>query len=198
MNWNRIKKVITGAGLVSALLLGPGSLFKTTAMADDHARSGGAPQSRDSRRDGDRNVPRGGDRNVPQGDRNWRPDGDRGRNGDQNWRRDGDRGRDWDRGRGGYVYTYPRTYPYGGGGYYGGPYGGYYGGGGYGGGNLGYWEQKGYSDGHNRGREDARSGRYPTPNNSEHFRNGNAAYRQGFARGYQVGFGQYGGGYGRY
>src|SRR5215831_18673344 len=66
---------------------------------------------------------------------------------------------------------------------------------GYGG---GYWEQKGYRDGLDRGREDARSHRRPDPNNSEHFRNGNGAYRAGFARGYRVGYGQYRGyGYGR-
>jgi|SRR5215471_18059841 len=117
--------------------------------------------------------------------------------------------------RGGYVYTYPRTYPYGGyyggyrggygGGYYGGyPGGGYYGGypggyyGGSGSGSFSYWQQRGYRDGLDRGREDARSGRYPTPNNSEHFRDGNGAYRQGFARGYQIGYQQYGRYYGRY
>src|SRR5215467_6593793 len=96
--------------------------------------------------------------------------------------------------RGGYVYTYPRTYPYGG--YYGGYPGGYYGGSGSG--SFSYWQQRGYRDGLDRGREDARSGRYPTPNNSEHFRDGNGAYRQGFARGYQIGYQQYGRYYGRY
>src|SRR5215831_15920875 len=181
MNSNRIRKVVAGAGLIAALLVGPAGAFKTTAMAQDR------DHDRDGRRD----------------DRAWRRDRDR------NWHRDGDRDRDrnWDRRGPGYVYvpprvyTYPRTYPYGG--YYGGPGGGYYGGpgGGYygsGSGNFGYWEQKGYRDGLNRGGEDARSGRYPTPNNSEHFRNGNAAYRQGFARGYQVGYRQYAGGYGRF
>jgi len=64
---------------------------------------------------------------------------------------------------------------------------------GYGG---GYWEQKGYRDGLDRGREDARSHRRADPNNSEHFRNGNGAYRAGFARGYRVGYSQYRG-YGR-
>jgi hypothetical protein len=168
---------------MAAVLVGPAGVFSTTAMAQDRNHD------RDGRRD----------------DRNWRRDGDRDRNwrrgdGDRNWRRDGDRDRNWDRGRG-YVYTYPRTYPYGGyyggpnGGYYGGPYGGYYGSGS---GDFGYWQQKGYRDGLNRGQEDARSGRYPTPNNSEHFRNGNAAYRQGFAQGYQVGYRQYGGGYRRF
>ena len=87
--------------------------------------------------------------------------------------------------------------PYANGGYYG-PYGnrgygGYYGGG-YGSDSVAH----GYRDGFNRGGEDARDGRYPTPNNSEHFRNGNPAYRAGFARGYQAGFGQYAGGYGGY
>ena len=96
--------------------------------------------------------------------------------------------------RGGYGGGYYEGYP--GGGYYGGYPGGYYGG--YGNGSFSYWQQKGYHDGLNRGREDASSGRYPTPNNSEHFRNGNAAYRQGFARGYQIAFQQYGGYYGRY
>src|SRR5215813_9497680 len=98
--------------------------------------------------------------------------------------------------RGGYVYTYPRTYPYGGyyGGYRGGYGGGYYGGSGSG--SFSYWQQRGYRDGLDRGREDARSGRYPTPNNSEHFRDGNGAYRQGFARGYQIGYQQYGRYYG--
>jgi hypothetical protein len=150
MNWNRIKKTVAGAGLLSGLLLGAGGVFGTTAMAQDRCYP--------------RPYPNGGYYGGPYG---------------------GYRG-----GYGGY-----------GGGYggYGGGYGGYGGGyyGGYGGGSFSYWQQRGYRDGLDRGREDARSGRYPTPNNSEHFRNGNAAYRQGFARGYQIGFGQYGY-YGRY
>lgn len=80
--------------------------------------------------------------------------------------------------------------PYGNGGYYGGNYGGGY----YGSDSVAH----GFRDGFNRGREDARDGRYPTPNNSEHFRNGNPAYRSGFARGYQAGFRQAAGGYGGY
>jgi hypothetical protein len=99
-----------------------------------------------------------------------------------------------------YAYTYPRTYPYGGygnGGYgsYSGGYGGYgnYGGG-YGGGYNNSEVQRGYYDGLNRGQEDARSRRSPNPNNSSHFRSGNAAYREGFRRGYDVGYRQYGGG----
>ena len=104
------------------------------------------------------------------GERDWRGNGDRG------WRG----GRD-DRYRGGYVYTVPVPRPYG---YYG-PYAGssfVY----------GTLEARGYRDGLNRGIEDARSGRYGDPNNSEHFRDGGPAYRAGFARGYNVGYGEYG------
>ncbi|MBK8315512.1 MAG: hypothetical protein IPL01_16430 [Acidobacteria bacterium] len=70
-----------------------------------------------------------------------------------------------------------------------------YGYGGYGNGNYGYNNgemQKGYRDGLDRGQEDARSRRTSTPNNSQHFRNGSAAYREGFSRGYFEGYRQYG------
>ncbi len=70
-----------------------------------------------------------------------------------------------------------------------------YGYGGYGNGNYGYNNgemQKGYRDGLDRGQEDARSRRAATPNNSQHFRNGSAAYREGFSRGYFEGYRQYG------
>lgn len=71
---------------------------------------------------------------------------------------------------------------------------GYYNNGGYYGGGYGYNSaevQKGYRDGLDRGQEDARSRRNPTPYNSEHFRNGSAAYREGFSRGYNAGYRQY-------
>src|SRR5437588_2099764 len=74
----------------------------------------------------------------------------------------------------GYPYGYDNRYGYGN--------------------NYGYNNaeaQQGYRDGLTRGREDAQSRRTPTPNNSQHFREGNAAYRQGFARGYQEGYQQY-------
>jgi len=54
-------------------------------------------------------------------------------------------------------------------------------------------QQRGYRDGLNRGQEDARSRRSFNPNNSSHFKNGNAAYREGFRRGYLQGYPQRGG-----
>ncbi len=60
--------------------------------------------------------------------------------------------------------------------------------------NNGYYaaqRDKGFRDGYDRGREDAEDHRYPNPNNSEHFRNGNPAYRDGFRYGYQRGYREY-------
>ena len=54
-------------------------------------------------------------------------------------------------------------------------------------------ELDGYNDGLNRGREDARDHRRFDPNNSEHFRDGDGEYREGFRRGYAAGFRQYDG-----
>jgi hypothetical protein len=135
---------------------------------------------------------------------------------EEEWRRvhEWGQGGRWVRENGQWVYRgYGYGAPYYRSGYYGpyAPTGGYYGGygypgdsgygypgyGGYGGypagygDRGGYWESKGYRDGLNRGQEDARSHRTPNPNNSEHFRNGNPAYRAGFARGYRAGYGQY-------
>jgi hypothetical protein len=78
----------------------------------------------------------------------------------------------------GYPYSYYgpnyyESYPYG--------YGGY---------ALGGSEQQGYYDGLNRGREDVLNGRSYDPNHSSHFRNGSATYRDGFLRGYEVGYSQ--------
>jgi hypothetical protein len=44
--------------------------------------------------------------------------------------------------------------------------------------------QQGYRDGLSRGRDDARTNRAMTPNNSSHYRNGSASYRAGFERGF--------------
>ena len=45
-------------------------------------------------------------------------------------------------------------------------------------------QEKGYRDGLRRGQEDRQTNRIPDPNNSSHFRKGNADYRLGFRRGY--------------
>jgi len=70
-----------------------------------------------------------------------------------------------------------------------------YGNNGYYGGNSAYNNEvrKGYSDGFNRGQEDARDRRSFNPNNSSHYRNGNSAYRDGFRQGYNQGYRQYSG-----
>ena len=52
-------------------------------------------------------------------------------------------------------------------------------------------ELKGYNDGLDRGREDARDHRRLDPNNSSHYRDGNHEYREGFRRGYNEGYRQY-------
>ena len=184
MRFNRFRKVIAGAAFAFVVLFSAGMISGTTAQAQDRNR-----------------------------DQRWNRSGDR--NGDRTERRDqsSEQRRGWDRERSererGRVFVQPRTYnyprgynyPYGGyrngGGYggYGGGYGGYSGGyGGYGGGYNNGEVQRGYRDGLDRGQEDARSGRSPNPNNSSHFRSGNSAYREGFVRGYQAGYRQFGGG----
>ncbi len=45
-------------------------------------------------------------------------------------------------------------------------------------------QEKGYRDGLRRGQEDRQTNRIPDPNNSSHYRKGNADYRLGFRRGY--------------
>jgi hypothetical protein len=191
MKLDRLRKVITGTALGFMVLFSAGMITGTTAQAQDR------------------------DRNH-RFDRQERQESNRGRD----WNRD--RARDSSRGRvfvspAPRVYTYPRAYPnygrgygYGGGSYgrgydygggsYGRGYGygnGGYGNGGYGGGSASYEEQRGYRDGLDRGQEDARSGRSPNPNNSDHYRSGNSLYRDGFRRGYGVGYRQFGGYRGR-
>jgi hypothetical protein len=59
-------------------------------------------------------------------------------------------------------------------------------------GNRGYNNnadfEQGYRDGLSRGRDDARTNRAMTPNNSEHYRNGNPSYRAGFEKGFYEAF----------
>ena len=48
--------------------------------------------------------------------------------------------------------------------------------------------QKGYHDGLDRGKEDARDHKSFDPNHSEHYREGNRWYKEGFRRGYAEGY----------
>ena len=180
MNVSRMKRAMTGGAFALVFLFSVGIMTGTTAQAQDRDRN-----NRWDRNRGD-----------------WTEQRDRNRDSDWNRRQAAERAREierarqlaWqrERERNRYAYSYPRTYPsYGGYGGYGGYRGGY---GGYGGGYNNGEVQRGYYDGLNRGQEDARDRRSPNPNNSSHFRSGNAAYREGFVRGYQVGYRQYGGG----
>jgi len=177
MNLQWMKKAVAGTALALVLGIGGSTILSTTAQAQD--------------RDHDRQWRDRDDRRSQ--DRNW----NRGNNSDWARRQQAEREREWRRQRENNRYVYvtprvvPRVYPYGGG-YYGGGYGNY--GGSYGG---GYEQQRGYRDGLDRGQEDVRSGRSFNPNNSSHYRSGNAAYRDGFRRGYAEGYRQYGG-YGRW
>jgi len=190
MNLSRTKRAMTGGAFALVFLFSVGIMTGTTAQAQDRDRNNRWDRNRDNRTE----------------QRSQTVQRDRNRDGDWNRRQAAERAREierarqlaWQReqARNRYVYTYPRTSPYvyGNGGYRGG-YGGYSGGyGGYGGGYNNGEVQRGYYDGLNRGQEDARDRRSPNPNNSSHFRSGNAAYREGFVRGYQVGYRQYGGG----
>jgi Ni/Co efflux regulator RcnB len=177
MKLNRFKRLIVGAVLGFMVLFSAGMITGTTAQAQDRDHRFDRHEHRDSDRGRDWNRDRGRDSSR-----------------DRDWRRDHGRVFVYPAPR---VYTYPRSYPnyspYGGGYGYGRGYG--YGGGGYGygGGSASYEEQKGYRDGLDRGQEDARSGRSPNPNNSSHYRSGNSLYRDGFRRGYSVGYRQFGG-----
>ena len=190
MRFNRFRKVIAGAAFAFIVLFSAGMISGTTAQAQD--------------RDRDQRWNRSTDRNTDRTERRQQAER-RDQSRDQSF----DQRRRWERERAererSRVFVqpryYPRVVPYGGyrnygGGYgsYGGGYGGYGGGyGGYGGGYNNGEVQRGYYDGLNRGQEDSRSGRSPNPNNSSHFRSGNAAYREGFVRGYQDGYRQFGG-----
>ena len=164
MNLSRVKRVTTGAALAFVFLFSVGVFTGTTANAQDRNRRWDRNDRRD--RDWDRN------------DWNRRQQIERARAIERarqlQWERERARNR--------YAYSYPRTYPS-----YGGNYGGY---GGYTGSN--YEVQKGYRDGLDRGQEDLQDRRAPNPNNSSHYRSGNAAYREGFRRGYAEGYRQFG------
>lgn len=184
MKLSRLRRVTTGAALAFVFLFSMGIVTGTTAQAQDRNRRW------------DRND-RDGDRN--RGDWYRRQQIERARTIERAraierarqlaWQRERERARSRN--------SYPRAYPNGGYGSYGGEYGGYgnggYGnGGGYGGGSNSE-VQKGFRDGLDRGQEDLRDRRSPNPNNSSHYRSGNGAYRDGFRRGYEQGYRQFGG-----
>jgi hypothetical protein len=50
--------------------------------------------------------------------------------------------------------------------------------------------EQGYHDGLDRGREDAGNHRSFNPKHSDHYRHGNRAYKEGFRRGYEEGYGR--------
>ena len=189
MRLSRTKSAITGAAFALMLMFSIGMVTATTAQAQDRNNRWDRNQ-RTEQRDWDGDRRRDGDRD--RGDWNRRQQIERQRAIERArqlaWQREQERLRN----RG---YNYPRNYPqyggYGNGGY--GSNRGYGSYGGYGGGYSNAEVQRGYSDGLDRGQEDARDRRSPNPNNSSHFRSGNSAYREGFVRGYQVGYRQYGG-----
>jgi hypothetical protein len=195
MNWQGLKKGVAGATLAVALLLGSGAILETTAQAQNRDRD----WNRDGRRDNDRR-----DDNRRDNNRDWNRDGRRDNDRRDNnrdwerrraeeraraiqrtreleWRRQQELARRRNNGYNGYGYGYPRNYPNGG-----------YIGGGRSYGYNSYDEQRGFRDGLDRGQEDLRDRRRADPNNSDHFRSGNAAYREGFRRGYAQGYRQYG------
>jgi hypothetical protein len=197
MNLSRTKRAMTGGAFALVFLFSVGIMTGTTAQAQDRDRNNRWDRSQRENRTEQRSQTVQRDRNR---DGDWnRQQTERAREIERArqlaWQRQQERNR--------YAYSYPRTYPsyggYGNGGYENGGYGngGYRNGGSYGGYGGGYNNgevQRGYYDGLNRGQEDARDRRSPNPNNSSHFRSGNSAYREGFVRGYQAGYRQYGGG----
>jgi hypothetical protein len=174
MTRQQLKKTMAGAALALTLILSGGLL-------------GGTTQAQDRDRD-----QRWQHRDNEQQDRDWNRQR-RDSSDDRDWRRNQTRDRDNDRDRY-YRNNDPQTYrsynPYG---TYGNYSGGYYGNYGNYGGGANYEVQRGFQDGLNRGVEDARDGRSFNPNNSSHFRSGNAAYRSGFSRGYNQGYRQFAG-----
>lgn len=188
MNLTRMKSAMTGAAFALVFLFSVGIMTGTTAQAQDRDRNNrwDRNQRGDQTEQRDRSEQRDRDRD---GDWNRRQQTERAREIERARQLAWQRERERERSR--YVYTSPRTYPYGGygnGGYRNGSgYGGY--GGGYNNGEV----QRGYRDGLDRGQEDVRDRRSFNPNNSSHYRSGNAAYREGFRRGYEQGYREFGG-----
>lgn len=164
------KTTLLSLGLAGAFVLSAGLSSTATASAQDWRRD---------RRDNDRYDQRR--------DRDWDRRSDRNRNGvDDRYERN--RNNRIDRNRNGVDDRYENNrYGYD-------PYRrnrGYDDNYGYGMNNGDY--QKGYRDGLDRGRKDAQTNRVMDPNNSSHYRKGNASYRAGFERGFYQSYRQYSG-----
>ncbi|HYP28257.1 MAG TPA: hypothetical protein VE262_16200 [Blastocatellia bacterium] len=158
MKKNLFKKAAAGLVMAASLSFGVGIISPTAVEA----------QSRDSRWHRDRDNDR---------DRDW--DRRRGNDRDREWyrRRQIELARQRERARilrEQYRYRNSRSYPY---------YGNS--------GRYGYnsaEEQRGYRNGLKEGEDDARDGDSFNPNRHSSFRDGNSAYRSGFARGYELAF----------
>ena len=177
---SRAKRILAGGAVALTLIFSVGLAAPTSAQAQNRDRNRWDRNDRNDRNNRwDRNDRRDGDRNWDRGDWARRQQIERARAIERArrlaWEREQARRR---------SYNYPRSSPWNGGGW---------GNSGYGGGYNNAEVQKGYRDGLDRGQEDAEDRRNPTPNNSSHYRSGNAAYREGFRRGYEVGYRQYAG-----
>ena len=54
---------------------------------------------------------------------------------------------------------------------------------------IAYQREQGYSDGHSRGKDDAKDGKANDPNSHKHYRNSDSVnYREAFAQGYADGY----------
>jgi hypothetical protein len=198
MNKQKIKKYALALGLGFGFMIAPGLSSFTTAQAQDWRYEQQRRIEQQQRREQirrQRQIERQQQRNggyygqhdpYANGGVDENGNIDRNQNGiDDRWEtRDGrvDRNQDGVADQEDTYDRYSRNEPiYGNGGYYETD-------------NYGYNDaefQKGYRDGLNRGRSDARTNRAADPNNSSHYRKGNATYRAGFERGFEEGYRQY-------
>jgi hypothetical protein len=178
MKLQHLKKGVAGAMMALVLLLGSGVILETTAQAQWR-------RDNDRYRDRDDNRYRGNDRD-------WyrRQQIERARE-EARRREQARREWEWRRQQEARNRSY-RNYPNGSYGSYGnyGNYGGY-------GGYSSAEEQRGYRNGLKEGGDDARDRDSFNPSRHSSFRDGNPAYRRGFARGYEQSYRQYAG-YRRY
>src|SRR6185503_12267955 len=164
MNRQLLKKAVTGLAMALSLSFCIGIISTSTVQAQ--SRNYGWQRDRDDRRYDDRNS-------------EWyrRQQIERAREIARQRAIERARQREWERNRN--TYGNRRYDPY----YNSGSYGGY---GGY---NSGE-EQRGYRNGLKEGLDDAHDRDSFNPSRHSSFRDGNPAYRRGFARGYEQGYRQ--------